>query len=326
MSGKKLLIVSDLHGSRMAYGKLSNAPRIYDCEAVIFAGDLTGKAVVPIVNVNDDLYEAVIFGDHKTFPEKELENTIKTIEMSGYYTAVLSKSEYEELANDEKKIRDLFLRVEREKLEAAFQNIENKFSQKKTKIYILPGNDDSESISEFAREYSSNSDIFVDIDERIAEVGDLQLLGFGFSNKTPWNSPRELTEEQIEARLSDMFDKIDQSRLSKTVAVIHVPPHGTMIDQAPALTPDLRPVIKGGDAVMTSVGSTAVRKVIEKYSPMMGIHGHIHESPGVDYIRSNTRRKVPVLNAGSEYQAGVLRGALVAVEDGNVDNVMLTRG
>lgn len=310
----------------MAYGKLSNAPRIYDSEAVIFAGDLTGKAVVPIVKLDNETYEAVIFGDHKTFGEKELDNTVKTIEMSGYYAAVMSRTEYEDYANDPRKVRELFLRVEKEKLQAAFEAIEDKFSKTGTKIYILPGNDDSESVSEFAKKYSANSDTFIDIDEELAEIGDIQLLGFGYSNKTPWNSPRELTEEQIESRLSDMFDRIDQSRLGKTVAVIHVPPHGTMIDQAPALTPDLRPIIKGGDAVMASVGSTAVRKVIEKYSPMMGIHGHIHESPGVDYIRSHSHRKVPVLNAGSEYQAGVLRGALVSVGDGNVENVMLTRG
>ncbi len=326
MAVKKILVVSDLHGSRMAYGKLSNAPKIYDCDLVILAGDLTGKAVVPIVRRGDGTYDVVIFGDHKIIKENELESTIKTIEMSGYYTAVMNREEHEDISSNENRINELFLRVEKEKLGDALTQIEGKYRQNNVNLFIMPGNDDSESISSFVKEYADGSKTFIDIDEGIANFEDLQLLGFGYSNKTPWNSPRELTEEEIGRRLNDLFDRSEQRRMNRTIAVIHVPPYDTMIDKAPELTSDLRPVIRGGDAVLKSVGSKSVRSIMEKYSPMLGVHGHIHESAGVDYVRNSTSGKVPVLNAGSEYQDGVLRGALLTLSDGGIENIMLTRG
>ena len=326
MVNRRILVVSDLHGSKMAYGKLSNAPKIYDCDMVILAGDLTGKAVVPIVRRTDGEYDVVIFGDHRTIRESELEHTVKTIEMSGYYTAVMDRDEYVEISSDEKKIHDLFLKVEKEKLCEALTQIESKYRQDGVKLFLMPGNDDSESVSKFLDEFTDGSSTFIDIDEGVANFEGIQLLGFGYSNRTPWNSPRELTEDEIEKRLSALFERADRGRMKKTIAVIHVPPYDTVIDKAPELTKDLRPVIKGGDAVMRSVGSVAVRSLMEEYSPMLGVHGHIHESAGVDNITGKSSVRVPVVNAGSEYQDGVLRGALLSISDSGVENIMLTRG
>lgn len=326
MPNRRVLVVSDLHGSKMAYGKLSNAPKIYKCEMVILAGDLTGKAVVPIVRKADREYDVVIFGDYRTIKESELEHTIKTIEMSGYYTAVMNKDEYLEISSDEGKIRDLFLTVEREKLVEALTQIESKFNQDNVKLFLMPGNDDSESVSKFLDEFTDGSRTFIDIDEGVANFEGIQLLGFGYSNRTPWNSPRELAEEEIEKRLSALFERAEIGKMKKTIAVIHVPPYDTVIDKAPELTKDIRPVIKGGDVVMKSVGSVAVRSLLGEYSPMLGVHGHIHESAGVDNIISKSSVKIPVVNAGSEYQDGVLRGALLSISDDGVENIMLTRG
>jgi Icc-related predicted phosphoesterase len=57
------------------------------------------------------------------------------------------------------------------------------------------------------------------------------------------------------------------------------------------------------------VGSQAVRRLIERYQPALGLHGHIHESPGVQRLGRSF-----VLTAGSEYGDGVLRGALVTLD------------
>ena len=53
-------------------------------------------------------------------------------------------------------------------------------------------------------------------------------------------------------------------------------PHGHR--PGPALDGSLKPVVKGGAVVMQSVGSEAVRRVLERHQPMLGLHGHIHES------------------------------------------------
>ena len=70
------------------------------------------------------------------------------------------------------------------------------------------------------------------------------------------------------------------------------------------------------DAVRTPSGrsgllatrSTAVRRLIENYQPVLAIHGHIHESGGERKIG-----KTLCINPGSEANHGILRGYLVDV-------------
>jgi Icc-related predicted phosphoesterase len=71
---------------------------------------------------------------------------------------------------------------------------------------------------------------------------------------------------------------------------------------------DFRPVVKSGSPVITGVGSSAVREAIEKYQPVMSLHGHIHESRGEARIG-----KTLAINPGSEYSEGVLRGAIITL-------------
>jgi len=40
----RVVLVSDLHGSEIAYAKLANIPKIYKADIVILNGDLTGNA------------------------------------------------------------------------------------------------------------------------------------------------------------------------------------------------------------------------------------------------------------------------------------------
>jgi Icc-related predicted phosphoesterase len=60
---------------------------------------------------------------------------------------------------------------------------------------------------------------------------------------------------------------------------------------------------------MQPVGSLAVREAIERHQPLMGLHGHVHDSCG----RAKIGRTV-CFNPGSSYQQGVLQGVLVRVD------------
>jgi Icc-related predicted phosphoesterase len=72
------------------------------------------------------------------------------------------------------------------------------------------------------------------------------------------------------------------------------------------LNASLKPVVKGGAVLMESVGSEAVRRVIERHQPMLSLHGHIHESRGAIKIG-----RTLCVNPGSEYADGTLVGALI---------------
>jgi Icc-related predicted phosphoesterase len=64
-----------------------------------------------------------------------------------------------------------------------------------------------------------------------------------------------------------------------------------------------------------------VRKVIEKYQPIIGLHGHIHESGGMDKIG-----KTIVVNPGSEYSEGVLKGYVIEIDQGRLINYWKVEG
>ena len=75
-----------------------------------------------------------------------------------------------------------------------------------------------------------------------------------------------------------------------------------------------------GGMEMQPVGSRACREAIERYQPMLGLHGHLHESAG-----SQARADI-CLNPGSEYNEGVLRGALVDIRNGRLKSHQFTTG
>jgi Icc-related predicted phosphoesterase len=80
-------------------------------------------------------------------------------------------------------------------------------------------------------------------------------------------------------------------------------------------------IVKAGQIVLHGAGSRSVRLAIETHQPMLGLHGHIHESAGV--IRLG---RTLCANPGSEYGEGVLRGFLARLADGAVESYQLTTG
>ena len=90
--------------------------------------------------------------------------------------------------------------------------------------------------------------------------------------------------------------------------MIHVPPHDSGLDTAPILDENLRPTVSAGDVLRGPVGSTAVRRIIEEYQPVLSVHGHIHESGGERKIG-----KTLCINPGSEANHGILRGYLIDI-------------
>jgi Icc-related predicted phosphoesterase len=104
----------------------------------------------------------------------------------------------------------------------------------------------------------------------------------------------------------------------------HDPPVDSTLDTCPELdwsTDPPTPIVKAGQLVMHPAGSQSVRRAIETHQPMLGLHGHIHESPAAVKIGQTL-----CINPGSEYAEGMLRGALLNLSDGNVESYQLTRG
>ena len=192
----------------------------------------------------------------------------------------------------------------RETLECWLTLAEERLRGKRVRLYVMLGNDDEPVL----REVIASSPLVVDPEDQIVELGEgFQMLSCGYANPTPWHSPREMPEEELQHHIESLVSQLDDT--SRSVFNLHVPPIRTAIDTAPVVDENLSPVIQGGSMLMGPAGSEAVRSLIEKYQPLIALHGHIHESRGTAKIG-----KTVCINPGSAYGEGVLHGALFELD------------
>lgn len=291
----------DIHGSEITFKKLLKAGKFYGVNAVVVAGDLVGKGMIPIIKLNSG-YECEFAGEHQTLStESELQNMIELIDNSGFYHYIVSKDELAELSASPEEANKLVDKLIVERMKSWVEQMETSYKKDGIVYYVSPGNDDPYSIDPVI----SCSECVINPEERLVAVHEkIDLLTCGWTNPTPWNTEREMPEEQLLEKLEGLVKLVPDPK--KCIFSFHAPPYRTKIDVAPNLTKDLRMESGLGAAPFQNVGSKAVRTIIEKYQPLISVHGHIHESPGKDKI-GNTF----CFNAGSEYAQGVLRGIIL---------------
>lgn len=314
----RIFFTSDVHGSEVCFMKFLNAAKFYKADILILGGDITGKMIVPIVHQSNGTYTAEFLGNQQGIKSgQEREALEKNIRNSGYYPYPTTPAEMEKLQNDKKLIDELFSRVMTESVRRWVSIAEERLKGTKVKCYISPGNDDRFDIDDALK---SSSIIMYPEDQVVWLDNNHEMITTAWTNLTPWHSPRETTEEKLTEILHRLISKVE--RMEDSIFNLHCPPHGTPIDVAPDLDETLKPKISAGGGVdMVHVGSVAVRQTIEENQPMLGIHGHIHESRGFTMIG-----RTLCVNPGSEYGEGILRGALINVDEKRVKSYLLTQG
>ncbi|HET8665538.1 MAG TPA: hypothetical protein VFM08_14580 [Nocardioides sp.] len=303
MRDTKIFFATDIHGSDVCLRKFLNAGRFYGVDAVVMGGDITGKMIVPVVEESPDQYAAHIFGRKRVVDSTGLPGLNKFIADAGFYPHPMTPDEVAELRNDPAAVDQLFCKLMTETMNRWVDMAEDRLGTTGIQVIFAPGNDDPM----FVDDLLSGSDVVVNPDSRVVELpGGFPMISVGYSNRTPWDSPRELDEDDLRKVIDEEVAKLADPR--RAIFNLHVPPKDTPIDQAMELDAEFRPVVKGGAPVITGVGSSAVRDAIATYQPMMSLHGHIHESRGEARIG-----KTVALNPGSEYSEGVLRGVIITL-------------
>jgi Icc-related predicted phosphoesterase len=297
----KILFTSDVHGSDIVFRKFLNAGLIYEVDALIIGGDIAGKALHPIIDLGGGKYE------HNDEVVTDLDSVIKSIRSRGEYYTIVSKEEYEEMIHNKALRDEHFKRAMIDVIKGWDKIAAEKLKERRIPIYVNLGNDDPEYLFDALRE----TEHLRPTEGEVIDIKGHEMISFGYVNPTPWNTPRELPEDELYKRLKAEADKV--SNVEKAIFNIHAPPINTNLDNAPLLDNDLKPVVKGGMIVYVHVGSVAVRKVIEEYQPLIGLHGHIHESRGYDKIG-----RTMVFNPGSEYNDGILHAVYVVLEGASV--------
>jgi hypothetical protein len=311
-----VFFATDLHGSNVCFKKFVNAGKFYGADVLILGGDVTGKMVVPIARQEDGVHLTSFAGnDMRLENDQEVGKFADRASDMGFYPRVMSEAEFQELRNDPDGQEKLFHALIRERIEEWIDYAKPRLGEQGVKCFAAPGNDDGF----FVDELLSGSGVIELLEGRVVEIDGLEMLSTGWSNETPWKTERECTEDELKSRILGMVERMGDA--GKAVFNVHVPPYKTVLDQCAELDEELRPVHSGGNPVMTSAGSTAVRELIETYQPALGLHGHIHESRGV----TNIGRTVCV-NPGSVYSEGALNGSLIRIREGQIQDVQLTQG
>jgi len=297
----RVFFACDAHGSVPVLRKMVKVHEAYNCDVVMMCGDLTGKAIVPIIEEKPGLWWSSPWGKKEKYKSsQDVDQAKKAYEKRGFYWFLTTPGELTELQSNRDKVNELFTELMMERMREWLRLIEEKVPDDVT-VVACPGNDDSPAIDELIKASSRIAyplGTVVNIDENHA------MITCEWVNTTPWKTPRECADEELRSKLQKEFNRVETHE--NLICNFHAPPYGTRIDLAPKVDEKLRVKVRFGTPDMVPVGSKSVRELLEKYQPLLGLHGHIHESAGLEYIG-----RTLCVNPGSAYMQGMLNAFVI---------------
>ncbi|UCH60679.1 MAG: metallophosphoesterase [Anaerolineales bacterium] len=311
----KLYYATDLHGSEICWKKFINAGKFYEVDTLILGGDMTGKAIVPIIAQGNERHKVTLLEQETILDGQEaVDKMVQTIRNRGYYPYITDPDEVAELTGTPGRLDELFLEQMLATIQRWMDYADEKLSGTGIRCFVCPGNDDMLEVDDVIAASQS-----VQLAEgRVIQLDEHhEMASSGWTNPTPWDTHREESEQALLERLEAVISQVGNPR--NAVFNLHAPPYGSGLDEAPELTEDLRPAYAGRSLV--AVGSKAVMQVIDKYEPLLSLHGHIHEGKG-----TRKYRKTLCINPGSMYEQGILHGAVIELKPNKLGNYILTTG
>jgi uncharacterized protein len=314
----RIFFASDIHASTKCWLKFLSARRHFECDILIIGGDITGKFIVPVIQLPNGTWEAEFLGVKRRIrTEGDLDRLKARISTAGQYAFETTPEEFETYSGDQPKIDALFKDLVLERVREWIRIADERLDGSGVRCLVSGANDDYFEVDDVLRESST-----IEMPEgQVLDLNGFEIASVGYGNPTPWNCPRDIPETELYAKIEHVADQITD--MSRAIFNLHVPPYGSGLDDAPLLTEDLRVVAGGlGGARMVPVGSTAVRSAIDRYQPLMSLHGHIHESKGIRRFG-----RTCTLNPGSEYAEGILDAAIIDLSpSGAINDVKLISG
>lgn len=309
MAELTIFYVADIHGSDVCFRKWLNAAAFYGADVLIIGGDLTGKVLLPI-------YPAVGDGEvwtatwkereHRLETRREVDELIRTARSEGAYGFITSHDEVAEIRSSIEREREVFRRLKVDALEEWLALADERLQGRPVQAYVMAGNDDPPEVDAVLARGRAIRDVQGDVTELAPGIW---MASRGESTPTPWNTPRELPDEDLGVLVGEVVAGLPER--GTVIWNLHMPPHDTGIDRAPRLDADLKIQYEGsGEPAMVPVGSRSIRDLIAERQPTIALHGHIHEGRGRYRIGSTQG-----FNPGSQYQDGVLLGLLLRVSD-----------
>jgi Icc-related predicted phosphoesterase len=314
----RVFFTTDVHGSTVVFKKFINAAKFYEAQILVLGGDMVGKMIVPLVEHTGQMYHANYLGKvYDVEAGEALDKFERTLEDSGLYPLRVSPEEVEAFKADRATVEKRFAELATARVAKWLQIAEERLRDTGIHCYVQPGNDDPYEIDAVFKP----SSVIENVDGKVVPLDDYhEMANLGAANQTPWHCPRDLAEPELAMRIEQVMRLVRNP--GQAVLNFHVPPHDTNLDIAPELDGNLTPKLSlSGGFKMISVGSTAVREAIVKYQPVLGLHGHVHESRAAQKIG-----RTMCINPGSEYGEGVLRGVVLDLSQKGLESYTFTQG
>jgi Icc-related predicted phosphoesterase len=196
----RILYGSDFHGSEAVFRKFIASGFQYKADVLMVGGDVTGKAMIPVIHQGQGRYSGSWFGKETVATNPaELEKMKKDISAIGFYPITLEKDEAQELENNPEKMAARFEKEMCQRVREWMTLAEEKLKSQKMTLYFMPGNDDLVSIDEVIAEFKS----IRNPDMTHSEIeGGYEVVGLSNANMTPWRCARDVEEDILEQKLN----------------------------------------------------------------------------------------------------------------------------
>lgn len=317
-----VFFATDVHGSERTWRKFLNAARFYEADVLVMGGDVMGKLAIPIIREVDGRHRATIHGRvERLETAADVARARDLIRDLGFYDVVLDEDEYRAIRADDAAVDRLWRDLAAERLARWIELAEERLGPAGIRCFVSGGNDDLLEVMETLPKDGTRS--FVACEGRAVPIDDEHVMvSLPYVNPTPWRTPREAPEDELATMIDSLVGELGDFR--QAIFNFHAPPVGSTLDTCPQLDWSTDPpsqIVRGGQPVMYGAGSTAVRAAVERYQPLLGLHGHIHESQAAARVGSTM-----CVNPGSEYGEGVLRGCLIRLSSGRIESYQMTAG
>ena len=147
-----IFFATDVHGSDICWKKFINSGKFYTADIILLGGDMTGKAIVPIIHQGGDTYKAVLLQQETMLHGADaVEEMVKKIKSRGYYPYRTTPDEIAELNETPGRVDELFAAEVMKTAQQWLTYADEKLEGTGIRCYVAPGNDDMFELDDIIR-------------------------------------------------------------------------------------------------------------------------------------------------------------------------------